>query len=88
MALSPLHRIPRRLSTQREIGISPSGRLRIKEPPPDEAADTPKKPWLFWECLKWKKVMDDFFHGQPAGPHSDGRGQAMLSPEGHYPAEA
>ena len=36
----------------------------MKEPPPDAAADTPEKPWLFWECFKWKKVMDDFFHGQ------------------------
>ena len=30
----------------------------------DAAADIPEKPWLFWGCLKWKKVMDDFFHGQ------------------------
>ena len=36
----------------------------IKCPPPDAAADTPEKPRLFWVCLKWKKVMDDFFHGQ------------------------
>jgi len=47
-------------------------RLWIKFPPPDAAADTPEKPWLFWGCLKWTviagcpaagAVMDDFFHG-------------------------
>ena len=44
----------------------------MKEPPPDAAADTPEKPWLFWECLKWKKVMDDFFHGQLDGRERKG----------------
>jgi hypothetical protein len=48
----------------------------MKEPPPDAAADTPEKPWLFRECLKWTgstgcpaagSVMDDFFHGQVDG---------------------
>jgi hypothetical protein len=47
-------------------------RLWITCPPPDAAADTREKPLLLWWCLKWKKLRDDFFHGQqsinPARP--------------------
>ncbi len=41
-----------------------AGRPWIMGPRPVGAPDTPENPWLFWGCLKWKKVMDDFFHGQ------------------------
>jgi hypothetical protein len=40
------------------------GGLLLKCPPLDAATDTPEKPRLFGGCLKWKTVMDDFFHGQ------------------------
>ena len=34
------------------------------DPPPDAAAGTREKPRLFQGAHTWKKVMDDFFHGQ------------------------
>jgi hypothetical protein len=40
------------------------GRLWITCPPLDAAADTPEKLRLLRRCPKWKKVMDDFLHGQ------------------------
>jgi len=45
-------------------GMMSVNRLLLKCPPLDAATDTPEKPRLFGGCLKWKKVMDDFFHGQ------------------------
>jgi hypothetical protein len=36
------------------------------DPPPDAAAGTREKPRLFQGAHTWKKVMDDFFHGQLA----------------------
>ena len=32
--------------------------------PLDAAVDIPEKPLLFRGFLRWKKVRDDFFHGQ------------------------
>ena len=32
--------------------------------PLDAAVDIPEKPLLFRGFLRWKKVWDDFFHGQ------------------------
>ena len=37
---------------------------RSGAPPLDAAVDIPEKPSLFRGFLRWKKVRDDFFHGQ------------------------